>query len=266
MSAWYLFSALGFYPASPGHPEYALGSPLFKKAVIHLEDGKQFIVSAPANSSKNVYIQSARLSGKNYSKAYLRHADIMAGGLLELTMGDSESTWGTDEADLPSSITPSTNGSIPRMRFDQAIGGLVSASSENTDANEGKELAFDDDSLTQWQALEAAPSIQYVFPNDGKYSIALYTLTSAADAPESDPRDWQLQGSNDCASDNPDWVTVDQRSDQDFAWRRYTRVFSTDNPAAYACYRVQVLKNHGGATTQLAEIELIGDAVSEPGN
>src|SRR5664280_3860296 len=63
MSAWYLFSALGFYPASPGHPEYAIGSPAFRKAVIHLENGKQFVVSAPSNSSENVFIQSAKLNG-----------------------------------------------------------------------------------------------------------------------------------------------------------------------------------------------------------
>ena len=260
MSAWYLFSALGFYPASPGHPEYALGSPLFKKATIHLENGNQFVVRAPANSSNNIYIQRAKLNGRDYSKNYLRHADIMAGGLLELTMGPLESAWGTNEADLPSSITPAGSTSIPTMRFDRAIGGLISASSANVSANEGMQFAFDDDALTQWQALEVDPTIQYTFADDGRYSIGLYTLTSAADAPENDPRDWLLQGSNNCASDSPDWVTIDQRSNEDFVWRRYTRVFSADNHTPYACYRLRIVDNHGGATTQLAEIELIGDA------
>jgi len=264
MSAWYIFSALGFYPASPGHPEYAMGSPLFNKATIHLENGKQFVVSAPANSSNNVYIQSAKLNGKVYSKNYLRHTDVMAGGLLELTMGPSETAWGTDEADLPSSMTPTAGGGIPAMRFDRAIGGRVSASSENVTANQGKELAFDDDSLTQWQALEGNPSIQYTFADNSRCSISLYTLTSGADAPESDPQDWLLQGANNCGTDNPIWVTVDQRSDEVFVWRRNTRAFSVNDHTPYGCFRLLVLKNHGGARTQLAELELIGDAPIGP--
>jgi predicted alpha-1,2-mannosidase len=263
MSAWYLFSALGFYPASPGHPEYALGSPLFKKAVIHLENGNQFVVSAPSNSSGNVFIQSAKLNGADYSKPYLSHSDIMAGGLLELTMGASQSFWGTRDQDLPNSITPVSSARIPTMRVDRAVGGIITASSDNIAGNAAKDAAFDDDSQTQWQALETAPSIQYAFASDRKYTVGLYTLTSAADAPERDPRDWQLQASNNCATDSALWVTIDRRSGEDFVWRRYTRVFSADNRTPYACYRLSIEANHGGDATQLAEIELIGDAPIE---
>ena len=89
-------------------------------------------------------------------------------------------------------------------------------------------------------------------------------MTSGADAPESDPQDWLLQGSNNCANGNPNWVTVDQRSNEVFVWRRYTRVFSVNDKTPFACFRLRILKNHGATTTQLAELELIGDAPIGP--
>ncbi|HHW46652.1 MAG TPA: glycoside hydrolase family 92 protein, partial [Clostridiales bacterium] len=66
MSAWYIFSALGFYPVSMGNPEFAIGSPLFKKATIHLENGKDLVISAPNNSRENIYVQSVKFNGKEY--------------------------------------------------------------------------------------------------------------------------------------------------------------------------------------------------------
>jgi predicted alpha-1,2-mannosidase len=256
MSAWYLFSALGFYPASPGHAEYALGSPLFKRAVIHLENGKRFTVSAPENSYKNLFIQSAKLNGVPHTKNYLTHAAIMAGGVLDLTMGPIPSQWGTHANDVPTSITPGSSSRVPHFREDRAVGGKVTASSENLRAHAGKAAAFDDDSLTRWYAPEPAPSIQYSFGSGKRHAVSLYTLTSAADTPEFDPRDWQLQASNDCTH----WQTIDQRSNQQFAWRRQTRVFSAENHMPFACYRLKIEANHGGKATQLSEIELIGDA------
>ena len=256
MSAWYLFSALGFYPASPGHAEYALGSPLFKRAVIHLENGKHFIVSAPENSNKNLFIQSADLNGAPYRKNYLTHAAIMAGGELALLMGPTPSQWGSYPHVLPSSITPGSSPRTPYFRTDRAVDGKITASSENARAHQGKAAAFDDDSLTQWNAPESAPSIQYAFGSNRRYAVSLYTLTSAADTPEFDPRDWLLQASNDCVH----WQTIDQRSNQQFTWRRQTRVFSAQNHLPFACYRLKIDANHGGKATQLSEIELIGDA------
>lgn len=102
MSAWYVFSALGFYPVCPGSDHYAIGSPLFEKASIHLENGQTFTVTAKNNSEQNIYIQSATLNGKPYTKSYLTFADIANGGLLEFQMGDSPNRqWGTGEGDIP---------------------------------------------------------------------------------------------------------------------------------------------------------------------
>jgi predicted alpha-1,2-mannosidase len=96
MSAWYVFSAAGFYPVTPGSTIYAIGSPLFPEVSIKLENGKSFVVKAPGASARNVYIQSATLNGKSYEKSYLEHSDVMAGGELVLAMGSQPNRfWGS---------------------------------------------------------------------------------------------------------------------------------------------------------------------------
>ena len=85
-SAWYVFSALGFYPVAPGTGEYALGSPLFKKMTLTLENGNKLEINAPNNSPENVYINSITLDGAAYTKNYLTHSDLMKGGKLRFDM------------------------------------------------------------------------------------------------------------------------------------------------------------------------------------
>jgi predicted alpha-1,2-mannosidase len=87
MSAWYVFSSLGFYPVFPASGAYVIGSPLFNTATINLDGGKKFTVQAIDNGPKNIYIQSITLNGKNYQKIYIMHTDIMNGGLLKIVMG-----------------------------------------------------------------------------------------------------------------------------------------------------------------------------------
>jgi putative alpha-1,2-mannosidase len=111
MSAWYVFSALGFYPVNPVSEEYVIGSPLFDRVSLSLPGNKTFTLVALNNSPANKYVQSARLNGKRYDKSYITHADIEAGGVLELTMGDKPGkTWGTSAADVPASMSaPAAN-------------------------------------------------------------------------------------------------------------------------------------------------------------
>ncbi len=105
-SAWYVFSALGMYPVCPGTSEYVLGSPLFKQATLHLENGKAFVIKAKNNSPKNVYVQEATFNGKAHTKTYLRHEDILQGGKLSLRMGDEPNRqWGTGPDDAPYSMS-----------------------------------------------------------------------------------------------------------------------------------------------------------------
>ena len=86
-SAWYVFSALGFYPVCPGTGEYVIGKPLFDHARILLESGKQFVVKLRNNSEENIYIQSAMLNGKDFRNSFITHDMIMEGGVLEFEMG-----------------------------------------------------------------------------------------------------------------------------------------------------------------------------------
>ncbi|MDR0890968.1 MAG: GH92 family glycosyl hydrolase [Endomicrobium sp.] len=88
MSAWYVFSALGFYPVCPGSNEYIIGSPLFDKAVIHLENGKDFTINSPQDD-KSPYIDKIKLNGKNYKKLYINHFDIMQGGEISFKMSNT---------------------------------------------------------------------------------------------------------------------------------------------------------------------------------
>ncbi|MBK8810607.1 MAG: GH92 family glycosyl hydrolase [Acidobacteria bacterium] len=87
MSAWYILSALGFYPVNPSDPTYALGTPLFPSATIRLENGKLFTVRANDVSATNYYVQSVRLNGRPLRRSYITHNEINAGGTIEFTMG-----------------------------------------------------------------------------------------------------------------------------------------------------------------------------------
>jgi predicted alpha-1,2-mannosidase len=87
MSAWFVFSAMGFYPVCPGVPSYALGSPLFRKVVVHLPSGKDFTLLAPESSAANLYIQSAQLGGHAWTKPELPHSAIVNGSTLLLHLG-----------------------------------------------------------------------------------------------------------------------------------------------------------------------------------
>lgn len=105
-SAWYVFSALGFYPVTPATDEYVLGAPLFKKATIKLADGKTIEINAANNGADNRYIQSARFNGKTYGKNYIRHSELIDGAELEFTMSDEPNkTRGTHREDFPFSMS-----------------------------------------------------------------------------------------------------------------------------------------------------------------
>jgi len=102
MSAWYIFSAMGFYPVNPANGVYVIGSPVLENATIHLENGKTFEVSVEHSSPQNIYIQSAKLNGKAYSKTYIMHNDIVNGGTLEFVMGsEPNKKWGVQPEDIP---------------------------------------------------------------------------------------------------------------------------------------------------------------------
>jgi len=106
MTAFVVFSQLGFYPVTPGLPMYNIGSPVFENATIKLASGKEFTVAAKNYSPQNKYIQSARLNGTEWNKPWFSHEELMRGGTLELTMGEKPNkAWGTDAAAAPPSFS-----------------------------------------------------------------------------------------------------------------------------------------------------------------
>jgi len=106
MSSWMVMSAAGLYCVTPGSGEYVLGSPLFQKMTISLENGKTFTVEAVGNSKENVYIQSASLNGETLDRNYIKHEEIMGGGVLRLVMGNNPNT-SRVLSEAPYSLSPS---------------------------------------------------------------------------------------------------------------------------------------------------------------
>lgn len=105
-SAWYVFSAMGFYPVCPASDQYVLGTPLFKKLTVNLENGKQIIINAPDNSVTNRYISNINLNGKGYDYNWLSHTELMKGAVLNFAMADQpDKKRGTEEKAAPYSLS-----------------------------------------------------------------------------------------------------------------------------------------------------------------
>jgi len=105
-SAWYVFSALGFYPVTPGTDEYVFGSPLFKKASITFENGNEMVIEAPENSSENIYTGGIKLNGKEIERNFIRHPELQAGGTLSFDMqGGPDKIRGISDEAMPFSMS-----------------------------------------------------------------------------------------------------------------------------------------------------------------
>ncbi|KKD06185.1 alpha-mannosidase [Streptomyces sp. WM6386] len=223
-SAWFLFSALGFYPLVMGSGEYAVGSPLFTKATVHLENGRDLVVKAPKNSTRNVYVQGLKVNGRTWTATSLPHSLISKGGTLAFDMGPRPSSWGTGKNAAPVSITE--DDKVPTPRADVLKG--ASSLFDNTSASE---VAVTEVELP---VTEAVGAVQY-------------TLTSPSDRSKA-PTGWVLQGSADGTS----WEKLDERSGESFAWDRQTRAFTVGSPGTYERYRLVL---DGEAT--VSEVELL---------
>lgn len=106
MSAWYIFSSMGFYPVCPGSNEYVFGTPSLKKAVISLENGKQFTVIVNNLTDENLYIKSVSLNGNEINRSFIKHDEIINGGTLVYEMSDSPNkNWATSKESRPYSMS-----------------------------------------------------------------------------------------------------------------------------------------------------------------
>ena len=134
----------------------------------------------------------------------------------------------------------------------------IRASAENSQYGETAVKAFDDNQYSKWLTFEPSGWISYQF--NTQQIVTGYSITSANDASQRDPQDWQLQGSNDGVN----WTDLDTRSNQNFSSRYEKKQYSFSNQAAFSFIRLNVTANNGANILQLAEIELFGGTVSPP--
>lgn len=251
MSAWYVFSAAGFYPLRMGTPTYAIGAPYFPHMDIALENGRHIIIDAPGVSDVNRYIQSVRLNGRPYHRTWLSHADLADGAHLQFTMGPRPSSWGSGDAAILPSLTTGTAAPAPWL--DQADIGAASVTAGGAPAP----ALHDNDSDTELSLADPKAGVELtarLLPR----RVMIYTLTSSAHA-GADPSAWTLQGSDD----GTHWKDLDRRHDEVFAWRRQTRAFVVSTPGSYRHYR---WLPKGKAPVTLAEIEWLGPSPNDSGH
>jgi predicted alpha-1,2-mannosidase len=239
MSAWYLFAMMGLYPLRMGAPEYVIGSPAFKRVDVQLENGRTLTVIAHNNDDANVYVQSLKVNGRPWDRAWLHHDDIANGGVLEFVMGSEPSTWGSDADALPPSMTAAGNRPTGLRDESRNAEAIVLAGRSST-----AEL-FDDDASTSLP-LPARSAVDIRFRTATR--ISHYTITSGGKPLAG--LAWMLQGRNG----DEGWTTLDQRDAEPFRWARQLRPFRIGKPGDYQQYRMQF---SNGAVIDLAELELL---------
>ncbi|OCN06357.1 hypothetical protein A4S06_01175 [Erysipelotrichaceae bacterium MTC7] len=253
MSGWYIFSAMGLYPVSMGNDEFAIGSPLFDKMTVHLENGKDLTIIANNNSDENVYVQSLKVNGENSTRSYIKTSEVQNGGTLEFTMGsEPNKEFGSKEEDLPTSITKGDEVATPDQDVTQANVAVAK------DAPKGEFVVAD--------TIYSKSDVKNLFDNTSKtvvpledkttlyYSgaqrslVNMITLTSGA--ADKAPTGFVLSGSND----GENWTKLESRKDLTFEWKKYTRPFKVSDTGTYVHYKLELT---GGS--ELAEVELIGE-------
>jgi predicted alpha-1,2-mannosidase len=240
MSAWWVLSSLGIYPLQMGSPRYAIGSPLWRRATVHLGPGRDLVISADGNSTGNVYVQSLRVDGRRYDRTWLDHDDLAHGARLDFQMGPKPSRWGSGADAAPPSLTTGSAVASP-------IGDLTGPGRGTATASGGTDVTglFDNSSTTAVALTGTAPWVSYQLKAAGKATF--YTLTSGSGT--GDPTGWKLSGSIDGTT----WTELDSRSGETFEWRSQTRPFKIAHAGTYSCYRIDFV-----GSTALAEVEFLG--------
>ncbi len=255
MSGWYILSALGFYPQNMGSGQYIIGSPLFDKVTIHLENGKDLVIEAKNNSDENVYIQSMTWDGEAYNDCFINHADLIGGGHIVFEMGSEPSAWGVDSD--PASLC--SGDQVPDPAEDLVANRVQIRSTEfvpgsssgiyTVNIESGAKL-FDNTSET-YTTVSSDSAIVWAKKCGTQLKMITLTCKNAKRAPSA----FKLEASNDGIG----WITIDSR-ELTFDWNQYTRAFAVPEEAAgvYCYYRI-TFEGSG----QLAEVEFLGEDASD---
>ncbi|WP_285727996.1 GH92 family glycosyl hydrolase [Psychromicrobium xiongbiense] len=246
MSAWNIFSSLGFYPLQVGSPYFSIGSPQFTRATIHWGNGKTLTINAANNSQQNVYVQSLMVNGKDHPSTVLSQSEIADGGTLDFVMGPAPSSWGTSDA-----VTVPVREPLMDTTGDAQL---------SSDGGEDLRHLSDNSSASQVSFSTATPVITVGY-RASRQKVGFYTLTSGSTSPGSDPSAWTLEGSDD----GKVWTVLDRRTGVTFNWRLQTRPFQIATPTAFSRYRLTVTATRDGSPATVTEFELLAkasDAVS----
>jgi len=243
-SAWYVFSALGFYPLEVGSGNYTIGTPLFDSATLSM-GGKDLVINAPGASAGKDYVAGVSINGQPISETTFDGDLVRTGGTLDFTMSDTASTWGAkdlgEQLDVPTTLVDATKAGRGTLTATDGtpVGSLV-------DDNMNSKVTF------------AGKSAELVWTSQsGPVSIGQYTLTSATkgDAPSS----WKLEGSIDGTT----WTEIDSRDGESFAWDTQTRPFSTDTADGYTSVKLTLTSSSDALS--LSELELFASASAADG-
>ena len=265
MSAWFIFSAMGFYPLNMGNGELVFGSPLFKKITLHHENGHDLIIEAPNNSSTNIYVGGLTINGTPYSKTSIKQTDLTdrlktQDVVLHFDMQATPGAWGMGENDVPDSLTKGDE--TPDPLRDRTNSAAVVAKEVPTTLSSGDSIycadgenlknLLDNNSKTSATLKPTDGSISLYYTFAKPQAVSLYTLTSASGGKDSAPKDFTLYLSNDGST----WTEADKRENVTFEWSLNTKPFKT-NAADYVQYRYVRLDIESDSEIQLGELELM---------
>ena len=243
-SAWYVFSALGFYPLEVGSGDYTIGTPLFDSATLSL-GGSDLVINASGASSGKDYVAGVSLNGTPVDETTFDGDLLRSGGTLDFTMSADPSAWGAKDLDedleIPTTLVDATKPGRGTLAASDGtpVGSLV-------DDNMNSTVTFAGDTAELVWTSQSGP-----------VSIGQYTLTSAAKG--SAPSSWTLSGSIDGTT----WTELDSREGETFTWDSQTRPFTAKGAGGYTS--VKLTAKTGGSALSLSEVELFASASSAEG-
>ena len=239
MSAWYILTALGFYPLNMGSGEYAITSPLYQKYTLHLPTG-DLVVTAENNSAENVYIQSMKIDGVPYYDCFIAHEDLLKAKEITFVMGGEPSDWGigSDCASVTGKREKLSTAEDFTKEATKSYSGITSGSS-----------LFADSSSTP-ASVSGNGRIDFAFAEPKK--IEMITVTSGRT--QNINIGIKLYGS--ATGEEGSYIELINKQGVGYQWTQYVRPFKVAEPAEYKYYRLEI---SGNGTFQIGEVELLGN-------
>ena len=243
-SAWYVFSALGFYPLQVGSGDYTIGTPLFDGATLSI-GGTDIVITAPGASSGKDYVAGVRIDGQDVSETTVDGDLIRDGGTVEFTMSDEPTAWGAKDL--------GENLEVPATLVDATKPGRgILAASDGTPVG-----ALVDDTMNSTVSFDGTTAELLWTSQSGPVSVSQYTLTDAAKGEA--PTSWTLSGS----TDGENWTELDSREGEAFAWDTQTRPFTVHGEGGFTRFKLELTTT--GDRLSLSEVELFAEAAGADG-